>query len=301
MCAIRFCAGIFAAMLSMSAPIFASSDKDADAALEAAIAGAWRSAEARARDEYRNPAETLKFWGLRPGMTVLEVQPGGTPWWTEILAPYARMTGGTFYATGANLADPGLSDAARRGREAFEARYAERPEIYGEVRVVDWGPGADPLPAETFDLIVTARSAHGWVRAGRIDDVFAEFYRALKPGGTLGLKQHRADPETYDPGTFTGYLPEALIIEHAEKAGFRLVGRSEINANPRDTRDHPFGVWTLPPVRASAPYGSGEAPAPGFDRTHYDAIGESDRMTLKLEKPADATAGGGNRSVDDGA
>ncbi len=259
--------------------------QEADEALQEAIAGEWRTAEARARDEFRNPYETLRFFGLEPGMTVLEIQPGGTPWWTEILAPYARMTGGRFYATGADLDDPGLSAGARAGREQFLARYAARPEIYGEVNAVNWGANAAPPPADHFDLIVTARSAHGWVASGMIDKAFSDMYHALKPGGVLGFKQHRADPATWDASQFTGYLPESLIIEHAERAGFELVDRSEINANPRDTKDHPFGVWTLPPSRASAPMGSGQPPAEDFDRAHYDAIGESDRMTLKFRKP----------------
>jgi predicted methyltransferase len=270
-------------MIAMSAPAVA--EEPEDAALAAAITGDWRSVEARARDRYRNPAETVRFWGLEPGMTVLEVQPGANPWWTEILAPYARMTGGKLYATGADLEDESLSQAARRGRAEFEARYAARPELYGEVRVLNWGPRSAPLPENRFDLIITARSAHGWVLGGWLDKALADFFHALKPGGILGLKQHRADPESYDPNEFTGYLPEDLIIEAAERAGFRLVGRSEINANPHDTKDHPFGVWTLPPTRASAPLGSGQAPDPDFDRAHYDAIGESDRMTLKFEKP----------------
>ncbi len=259
--------------------------QEADESLQAAIAGEWRAADARARDAFRNPYETLKFFGLEPGMTVLEIQPGGTPWWTEILAPYARMTDGRFYATGADLDDPNLSAGARAGREQFLARYAARPEIYGDVNVVNWGANAAPPPADYFDLIVTARSAHGWVASGMIDKAFSDMFHALKPGGVLGFKQHRADPATWDESEFTGYLPESLIIEYAERAGFELADRSEVNANPRDTKDHPFGVWTLPPSRASSPMGSGQPPAEDFDRAHFDAIGESDRMTLKFRKP----------------
>jgi predicted methyltransferase len=257
----------------------------ADEALQAAIAGEWRTDEARARDRFRNPYETLRFFGLEPGMTVLEIQPGGTPWWTEILAPYARMTEGRFYATGADLDDPNLSAGARSGREAFQARYAARPEIYGEVGVVNWGANAAPPPADYFDLIVSARSVHGWVASGMVEKAFQDMFHALKPGGILGLKQHRADPEAWDPENFTGYLPESLVIEHAERAGFELVERAEINANPRDTKDHPFGVWTLPPTRASSPVGSQQPPPADFDRELYEAIGESDRMTLRFRKP----------------
>jgi predicted methyltransferase len=140
-------------------------------------------------------------------------------------------------------------------------------------------------PADYFDLIVTARSVHGWVASGMVDKAFRDMFHALKPGGILGLKQHRADPDIWDAETFTSYLPESLVIEHAERAGFELVERAEINANPRDTKDHPFGVWTLPPSRASSPIGSPQPPPEDFDREHYDAIGESDRMTLRFRKP----------------
>jgi predicted methyltransferase len=120
---------------------------------------------------------------------------------------------------------------------------------------------------------------------GVVGKVFADFHRALKPGGILALEQHRADPGPQDPGAENGYVTEAYVIEQAEKAGFKFVERSEINANPRDTKDHPFGVWTLPPMRTSVPYGRGLPPDPTFDHSKYDAIGESDRMTLKFRKP----------------
>lgn len=256
----------------------------ADAALTAAIAGAWRTPEARARDAARRPAEALAFWGLKPGMTILEVQPGAASWWTEILAPYARATGGRFFATGADLDNPNLSENARKARAEFEAHYAARPEIYGKVEVLNWGQASKPLPADTFDFILTARSVHGWMGAGITEKVFHDLCTALKPGGVLAVEQHRANPGPQDPKAANGYVTEAFVIEQAEKAGCRLAARSELNANPKDTKDHPFGVWTLPPTRTSVPYGSGKAPDPTFDHSKYDAIGESDRMTLRFTK-----------------
>lgn len=254
-----------------------------DPALQAVVSGSWRSPDAKARDAQRHPVEALTFWGLAPGMTILEVQPGGG-WWTEILAPYARVTNGRYFATGADLANPKLSDGARKSRAEFEAKYAANPEVYGKVQLVNWGAQSAPLPANTFDFILTARSVHGWMGNGMVEKVFRDFYTGLKPGGILALEQHRANPGPQDPKAESGYVTEAFVIEQAEKAGLRLVARSEINANSKDTKDHPFGVWTLPPTRTTVPYGSGP-PNPQFDRTKYDAIGESDRMTLRFQKP----------------
>jgi predicted methyltransferase len=262
----------------------ATTASGADAALAAAVAGDWRSAEDKARDAYRHPVESLTFWGLAPGMTVLEIQPGGG-WWTEILAPHAQRTGGRFYATSVDLANPDVPEEARRSRAEFEQRYASKPELYGRVELVNWGPKSAPLPADTFDFILTARSVHGWIRTpGMVEKAFADFARALKPGGILAVEQHRANPGPQDPKAVSGYVTEDFVIGEAEKAGLKLVARSEINANPRDTKDHPFGVWTLPPTLRSTPYGD-DATDPGFDHTKYLAIGESDRMTLKFVKP----------------
>lgn len=256
--------------------------------LAAAVDGAWRKPEDKTRDVYRHPGESLAFWGLQPGMTILEVQPGGG-WWTDILAPYAKATGGTFYATASDLDNPELSDAARSAREAFAARYAGLADTHGEVKLVNWGPKSAPLPAETFDFILTARSVHGWMGNDMADKAFADLFAALKPGGILALEQHRANPGEQDPKAETGYVTEAYVVELATKAGFELAAQSEINANPKDTKDHPFGVWTLPPVLRDRPYGDDTAqPDPAFDPEPYKAIGESDRMTLRFVKPASA-------------
>jgi predicted methyltransferase len=255
-----------------------------DPALEAVIAGDWRSEDNKSRDKYRHPVEVLGFWGLAPGMTVLEVQPGGG-WWTEILAPYAQRTGGRFYATAVDLSNPEVPEAARKSRAEFEQRYAAHPEIYGKIELVNWGTKSAPLPANTFDFILTARSVHGWMRTpGMVEKTFSEFAAALKPGGILALEQHRANPGPQDPKAVSGYVTEAFVIEQAEKAGLTLAARSEINANPKDTKNHPFGVWTLPPNLRSTPYGSDETD-PSFDHSKYVEIGESDRMTLKFVKP----------------
>jgi predicted methyltransferase len=277
LCALAFLAGAHA--ISAESP-------GEDPSLLAAVSGKWRSTEARARDAHRRPVESLTFWGLKPGMSILEVQPGSASWWTDILAPYARMTGGRFSATGADLANPKVSEGARKARAAFEARYGAKPDLYGKVRVLNWGAQSAPPPPNTFDFILTARSVHGWMANGIVDKVFRDLYVGLKPGGILALEQHRADPGSQDPKAASGYVTEAFVIEQAEKAGFKLVARSEINANPKDTKDHPFGVWTLPPTRTSVPYGSGQPPDASFDHSKYDAIGESDRMTLRFQKPS---------------
>ena len=253
--------------------------------LQASVNGEWRSAEDRARDQYRHPREALEFWGLQPGMTILEVQPGGG-WWTEILAPYAHATGGQYYATAADLDNPELSDAARKARADFQARFAARPDVYGEVKLLNFGAKSAPLPENTFDFILSARSVHGWIGGGVTEKVFKDLYGALKPGGILAIEQHRANPGEQDPKAANGYVTEEYVIEQAKKAGFELVARSDINANAKDNKDHPFGVWTLPPTKRTRPYSEGaDAHDPNFDRTKYDAIGESDRMTLKFTKP----------------
>ncbi len=253
--------------------------------LAASINSESRSADDKARDQYRHPQEALAFWGLQPGMTILEVQPGGG-WWTEILAPYARATGGKYYATAADLDNPELSEGARKGRADFAAKLAAKPEVYGAVTLVNFGAKSKPLPQNTFDFALSARSVHGWMGNGLTDKVLKDLYGALKPGGILAIEQHRANPGQQDPKAESGYVTEAFVIEQAQKAGFELVDRSEVNANPADTKDHPFGVWTLPPTKRTRPYSEGpDAHDPKFDRTQYDAIGESDRMTLKFRKP----------------
>jgi predicted methyltransferase len=256
-----------------------------DPVLVQVVAGDWRTPEAKARDASRHPVEALTFWGLKPGMTILEVQPGAQSWWTEILAPYAKRTGGKFYVTGPDLANHDLPESARKSRAAFEARYGANPDLYGKIDVVNWGAKSAPLPKDTFDFILTARSVHGWMgQPGMAEKTFREFYDALKPGGILALEQHRANPGPQDPKAPTGYVTEDYVITLAKQAGFSLAAKSELNANPKDTKDHPFGVWTLPPMLRSTAYGSKVDEDPSFDHSKYIAIGESDRMTLKFVK-----------------
>jgi predicted methyltransferase len=243
----------------------------ADAQLTAAVASSHRDPANSARDGARHPAASLAFWGLKPGQTVIEISPGGG-YWSEILAPYARATGGRYIA------------ATGKPNARLPAKFADKA-VYGDVHYTVFGKTSGALvPQGSADLILTARNVHNWMGGGFDQKAFTDFYAALKPGGILALEEHRADPKPMLPGASNGYVSTAHVVALAEKAGFRLEARSEINANPKDTKDHPFGVWTLPPTRQSAP--DGKAPAPGFDRAKYDAIGESDRMTLRFRKPA---------------
>ena len=277
-----------AMLVPMAGPVVAKDAAQAatpDPVLVQVVAGDWRTPDAKARDAYRHPVEALTFWGLKPGMTILEVQPGAQSWWTEILAPYAKRTGGKLYVTGADLANPDLPEGARKARAAFEAHYGSKPDLYGKIDIVPWGAKSAPLPKDTFDFILTARSVHGWMgQPGMVEKTFKEFYDALKPGGILALEQHRANPGPQDPKAANGYVTEAFVIEQAKRVGFKLAAKSELNANPKDTKDHPFGVWTLPPALRSTPYGSDKGEDPSFDHSKYVAIGESDRMTLKFVK-----------------
>lgn len=242
-----------------------------DAALAKAIAGADRSPAFVARDRYRHPAEVLAFWGLKPHETVVEIWPS-SGYWTEILAPYAMATGGTYVAAVPNAAHP------------LAQRFADKA-VYGNIVTTVFNDKSGPLVAPgTADLVLTVRNVHNWPRTpGMPEKAFADFYAALKPGGILGVVDHRADPRPMAKDASDGYVSTAYVVKLAEAAGFKLDGQSEINANPKDTKDYPFGVWTLPPTRQSA--AEGQKPDPTFDRAKYDAIGESDRMTLRFRKP----------------
>jgi len=249
--------------------------------IEAAVAGAWRTPADRARDAWRHPAESLKFWGLKPGQTVVEFWPGAG-WYTDILAPFLAATGGKLYVANLEAADPTAAAAA----DAFARRLADQPKVYGKVEITAFGPTSGPAaPAGSADLVLFLRNLHNWMAAGIAEKAFRDAFAALKPGGVLGVEEHRADPGGVpDVLAADGYVQQAYVVQLAEEAGFVLQEASEINANPADTKDHPFGVWTLPPTRRSSP--RGEAPDPEFDRAKYDAIGESDRMTLRFVKPA---------------
>jgi predicted methyltransferase len=254
-----------------------------DASLKTDIDGAWRSPVDRARDAYRHPYESLTFWGLQPGMTIVDVQPGGG-WWTEILAPYAAQTG-SHYLYAYAPAGPASDAKARERQAASRQRFAEKfsDPRFGKIGDIDFTSSEDVAAhKQSVDFLLVARIFHDWAPTdGETDRYLAAFFSVLKPGGILAVEQHRA-PEGADPKAGTGWVPESYVIEAAKKAGFVLEAKSEINANPRDTRDYPFGVWTLPPTRQSAKDGHED---PSFDHARYDRIGESDRMTLRFRKP----------------
>ncbi|MDB5963638.1 MAG: Methyltransferase [Polaromonas sp.] len=255
-----------------AAPLRAHAD-EAGAGLAEVIDGPQRSAANRARDAARHPYDTLRFFGLAPWQTVIEIAPGGG-WYTEILAPYLRDHGRLYAAWDAG---DGPQNAAARAR--FAARLAGDPQVFGKV-VLGTMPGAGQgfagiAPRGGADSVLTFRNVHNWIERGELDAMLRAFHGVLKPGGVLGVEEHRAAPGTpLSRVIATGYVPEAFLIARARAAGFELAGTSEVNANPRDTRDHPNGVWSLPPTLRG-----GEQ-----DRARLQAIGESDRMTLRFIK-----------------
>lgn len=256
-------------------PTAASADEATTAALNSALAGDHRSAANKARDQYRHPLETLSFFGIRSDMTVVEVSPGGG-WYTEILAPFLKDKG-TFYAAGS---DPdSVKEFFQRSAKRFKEKMAS-DEVYSKVNITVLAPPkkTDIAPAGSADMVLTFRNIHNWMSDDTVDAVFQAMYRALKPGGILGVVEHRGDPGVaQDPQAGSGYVNQDYAIQLAEKAGFKLVASSEINANPKDSKDYPKGVWTLPPTLALE----------DKDRDKYLAIGESDRFTLKFVKPAE--------------
>jgi len=253
-----------------------------EGSLEWAIQGPWRAAD-RTRDPWRHPMETLRFFGLQPNMTVVDFWPG-SGWYTEILAPYLSRGGGTYFAAGFSTG-PGADPAQAALMANYEARFSADKKLYGDIKFSAFGPETgDVAPPGTADLVLFMRNINAWMATGIAEKAFADAFQALRPGGVLGIEQHRLAPdEDQDPAAANGYVQEAFVKQLAAEAGFVFVASSEINANETDTKDHPFGVGTLPPQSLTAP--QGKAPDPTFDRSKYDAIGESDRMTLKFRKP----------------
>ncbi|KAF1686859.1 methyltransferase [Pseudoxanthomonas broegbernensis] len=248
-----------------------------DAALQASIDGGWRAPANTARDRYRHPGQTLAFFGIGPGQTVVEITPGGG-WYAEILAPYLQAKGRYVAAVvdPAAVAEGGGRDYQQRSRDGLEKKFADAPAQFGKAAVVGYDPAAPVLgPAGSADLVLTFRNVHNWRGAGQAEGMFEGFYRVLKPGGVLGVVEHRARADV-PADDKSGYVGQAQVIALAQAAGFELAGSSEVNANPRDTKDHPNGVWTLPPSNNH----------PESERAKYQAIGESDRMTLRFVKPA---------------
>ena len=253
----------------------------AEQAMDAAI-GHPRREEARARDGARNPAETLAFFGVEPGMTVAEIWPG---YYADILAPYFNEVGGTYVAV---LYPDALGERAASRTAAFREKYADA-DTYGAIQYGTFGfadgesVGTLAAPG-SLDMILTFRNVHNWMGGGYAEEAFQEFFDALKPGGLLGVVEHRLpEARRQDPQGASGYVQESYVKDLAARAGFEFVEASEVNANPLDTADHPMGVWTLPP-RSRMPE-AGTKEAEDFDAELYRNIGESDRMTLKFRKP----------------
>ena len=242
--------------------------------LEKIIAGKHRTAEFMARDKYRHPLETLKFFGIKDTMTVVEISPG-SGWYSEILAPYLKDNG-LYIAAGY---DPqSESEYYKKNAKKFKDKLDANPEIYSKTLLSVMQPPKqlDFAKADSVDMILSFRNTHNWHQSGASEAVYASIFKALKAGGTFGLVQHRAGHiHPKDSSGKMGYLKQPEIIKLAEKVGFQLVEKSNINANPKDTRDYENGVWTLPPS-----YRLKEV-----DRKKYTEIGESDRMTLKFVKP----------------
>lgn len=269
-------------LLAAAAPAFAMADPHAghgdhgahgaapDGAIAAAVAAPTRTPANVARDAARHPAETLAFFGVKPGDTVVELWPGGG-WYTEILAPLTQSGGGTLYAAA----------PWERGLNTIRKWQEAKPDAYGAVKLAEFpATGAGPkVPDGSADVVLTFRNVHNW-RFGGMDktaEAFQQIYAMLKPGGVLGVVDHRL-PEGMDSALEekSGYMKRSSVVAFAEAAGFKLAGESEVNANPRDTHDYEKGVWSLPPTLTNK----------DVDREKYVAIGESDRMTLKFVKPA---------------
>jgi predicted methyltransferase len=260
-------------VLSLAAATNALAATAAQDPLAAALASPARSAQHVARDVYRHPSETLRFFGVRPNQTVVEIWPSGG-WYMEILAPYLRDHG-KYYAA----IEGGDSKEAKDDEAALRKRVADDAADFGKVLVTKLAPPKETqiCPPGTADVVLTFRNAHNWVADGTEQAQFAAFFKALKPGGVLGLVDHRAKPGTsMEQQKKTGYLDEAYVKQLATAAGFRFEAESQVNGNPKDTKDYPEGVWTLPPTLALG----------DKDKDKYLAIGESDRMTLKFVKPA---------------
>jgi predicted methyltransferase len=247
---------------------------DAETLIERAVKGSWRSAKNKARDRYRHPLNTLEFFGLKPDMTAIELYPEGG-WYTAILAPVLRNHG--------QLIEAGFSSHSKSAFQqqmahALTKKFKAHPKIYGKVKRVRFSPPAHHKlgPAGSADMVLTFRNLHNWMSAGVLNDVFKSVYTVLRPGGIFGIVEHRAKPGANpQQSAKRGRMPVAYVMSQVQKVGFDFVARSSINANPKDTKNYPKGVWTLPPTYALG----------NKNRAKYKAIGESDRMTLKFIKP----------------
>lgn len=278
---------VFSALCAASglvSPAHAKPKAEAQAkglSVQAVVDGAWRSGEDRARDSVRHPVDSFAFWGIKPNMTVAEIRPGAG-YWTDLLAPYLAAGGGKLIVTSG---DPDkMTEAQKAGRDRFLKRFQDNPALYGTLEVGVFAANSDkPLAAPgSVDLIISSRNFHGFVLQNIKDYALKSMYDALKPGGLVAIEQHRGDARR-PQNAATGYMRQDWVIAQMRQAGFEFVAASELNANPKDTKDHPFGVWTLPPTLQTAP--NGQPANPNFDNSKYKAIGESDRMTLLFRKP----------------
>ena len=278
------CACVLALSASLLAvPAWAASPQapvtaiQAHPALDAAVTATSRDPANTRRDVYRHPVQTLAFFGVQPGQTVVEITPGNG-WYSEILAPLLHDQGRYVAA----VVDPQAvaegrgRDYQQRSRDGLEKKFSAAPKQFDKAVVVAYDP-ARPVfgEADSADVVLTFRNVHNWRKAGQAQGMFQGFFDVLQPGGVLGVVEHRAKADVPDADD-SGYVGQQQVIAMAEAAGFRLAGSSEVNANPRDTRDHPNGVWTLPPTNNHDT----------ADEAKYQAIGESDRMTLRFVKPA---------------
>ena len=256
-------------LLGLGSSVLAAEDEH----LKAVIAAEERPADQKARDPYRHPYETLRFFGIRDDMTVVEIYPGAG-WYTQILAPYLKDKGKLIVALYDRNTETQQEWMAGYNRK-FLDHFLDKPDLYGKIEVVDMVPPnrVDLAPPDSVDMILDFRNAHNWIELGG-DAVATGWFRSLKKGGILGIIEHR-QAEDKPEDTSTGYVHQKRIVDLMQKHGFVLEATSEINSNPKDTKDHPEGVWTLPPTLALGKEKSAK----------YLAIGESDRMTLKFIKP----------------
>jgi predicted methyltransferase len=243
-----------------------------DAQYAKVLEGPWRAKENSARDKYRHPQETLKFFGLQAQQTVIEITPGGG-WYSEILAPLLKEHGHYVAA----LQTPSSGDYYKKAADGLKQKFKADSERYGKAETIEFDPQAPAFGKPgSADRVLTFRNVHNWVMEDDAPQMFAAFFKVLKPGGVLGVVDHRAkDGADVSSIKDSGYLPTDYVVKLATDAGFQLQAQSEINANPKDTKDYSAGVWSLPPS-----YKLGEQ-----DRAKYAAIGESDRFTLRFVKP----------------
>ena len=273
---VRLCVVLLAALWLLPGASLAAKP-EVDPALSAAVEDLARPVPETARDKYRHPLQTLSFFGLQPNMTVVEIWPA-PGYYSEILAPYLKDHG--HYVAAGFVIGPKSAAERKLATEKYRARFSADPTRYGKVTFAEIGPPAawQPVPAGSADLVLTFRNIHNWISGGFDQRMFNAMFQALKPGGILGVVEHRGWPgETASQIKQSGYVPEAYVKALAAKAGFRFVGASPVNDNPKDDHHHPRGVWTLPPTFALGDKG----------RAKYLAIGESDRMTLKFVRPRD--------------